>query len=44
MSERVIFPPGTRYGSLGDCSEAEDLSDHDIAAGRIPNSTRTAVP
>ena len=44
IRERVNFPPGTRYGSLGDSIEAEDLSDHDIAAGRISKSTRTAVP
>lgn len=41
-SERVTFPPGTNGGIIeGEGDEAEYLSDQDIAAGRIPNSTRT---
>lgn len=42
MSARVTFPPGTSSGILKDGDrESEYRSDHDIAAGRIPNSTST---
>lgn len=42
---RVILPPGTSLGSLKDevLVELEYRSDHDIAAGRIPNSTSTIL-
>lgn len=40
-SERVSLPPGTSWGNFRDDDRAEYLSDHDIAAGRIPNSTNT---
>ena len=40
-SERVSFPPGTNWGIIEGDDEAEYLSDQDIAAGRIPNNTRT---
>lgn len=41
-SERVNFPPGTSRGIFGDLDDDfEYRSDHDIAAGRIPNRTNT---
>ena len=39
--ERVSFPPGTNRGGFGNSDESEYLSDQNIAAGRIPNSTNT---
>lgn len=41
MSERISLPPGTSCGSFTAGDELEYLSDHDIAAGRTPNSTNT---
>lgn len=38
---RVSFPPGTSIGRFWEIDEFVDLSDQDIAAGRIPNSTKT---
>lgn len=40
--DRVSFPPGTIRGIVIDGDELEYLSDHDITAGRIPNSTNTS--
>lgn len=40
--DRVSFPPGTICGTVIGGDEAEYLSDHDITAGRIPNSTNTS--
>lgn len=41
-SERVNLPPGTSRGIFEDSDDdPEYRSDHDIAAGRIPNSTNT---
>jgi hypothetical protein len=37
---RVNFPPGT-IGGTGASNSSEYLSDQDIAAGKIPKSTRT---
>lgn len=37
--ESVTFPPGTSCVAVDD--ETTYLSDQDIAAGRIPNNTRT---
>jgi hypothetical protein len=41
MSESVSLPPGTSCASFIDEDGFEYLSDHDIAAGRIPKSTNT---
>lgn len=40
--DRVSFPRGTIRGIVIDGDELEYLSDHDITAGRIPNSTNTS--
>lgn len=39
--ESPSFPPGTISGSFGDVQVFKYLSDQHIAAGRIPNKTRT---
>lgn len=41
-SVSVNLPPGTSGGIGGDNDALEYLSDQDIAAGRSPNSTKTA--
>lgn len=40
-SARVNLPPGTTSGSFTDGGGFEYRSDHDIAAGIIPNSSNT---
>lgn len=39
--DKVSFPPGTSVGRFWEIDDSVDLSDQDMAAGRIPKSTRT---